>query len=256
MIGAIIGDIIGSPYEFHGRLKTTEFPLFSERSRPTDDSILTIATADSVMHNTSYPDNYRKYTRSCNAGFAPSFLKWAWSNAGPYGSYGNGSAMRVSPIAWLFNGVTAVKREAELSAKCTHNHPEGIKGAVATALMILSARKEKDKEALKSIMQELEYETEITINEIRPTYEFDPTCPGCLPQAFRCVYEAESYEEAVRLAVSLGGDSDTLACIAGSIAEAMWGIPENIRKEGMDYLAHYNPNLLTVVSEFEGHKLR
>jgi ADP-ribosylglycohydrolase len=248
MIGAIIGDIIGSPYEFRGRLKTTEFPLFSQRSQPTDDSILTVATADAILNHRPYAECYRKYARRYDVGFGPGFLRWAWTdNAGPYGSLGNGSAMRVSPVGWLFDEPHDIVAQAKASAECTHNHPKGIKGAVATALMIYSARTRKDKEILRRIMQDLSYETELSLDEIRPTYGFDPTCPGCMPQVFRCVYEANSYEEAVRLAVSLGGDADTLACIAGSIAEAMWGIPEKIKTQGLEIFASRYPELVDLL---------
>jgi ADP-ribosylglycohydrolase len=252
MLGAIIGDIIGSPYEGLP-IKTTSFPLFSAESRPTDDSILTIATADAILSGASYSDKYREYgTEYAYAGYGGMFRRWLLDRQmGPYNSFGNGSAMRVSPVGWAFDKENEVIEQAELTAKCTHNHPEGIKGAVATAVLIHAARMGKDKAILRDLItREFHYNVDASVDEIRPAYGFDITCPGTVPQAFRCVYEAENYEQAVRLAVSLGGDSDTLACISGSIAEALWEIPDAIEKEGMEILTRQHPKLIPIISTF------
>ncbi len=253
MLGAIIGDIVGSPYELRGnRIKSIDFPLFSGDSRPTDDTVLTVATAVAIQQKKPYGVCYHNFGRHYPAaGYGHRFLDWLRTDgAQPFGSLGNGSAMRVSPIAWYFDDMDTVRDEASKSAACTHNHPEGIKGAVATAMLIRVARHSKDKELMKSMMEQFGYETNIPVDEIRPTHRFDATCPGTVPEAFRCVYEANSYEEAVRLAVSLGGDADTLACIAGSVAEALWPIPEDIFKRGWDILSTHTADIARWVRMF------
>ena len=231
MIGAIAGDIIGSPYEFHP-IKTTEFPLFSARSKFTDDSVLTLATAFTLMTDGDYAENYRIFGRLYPlAGYGARFKEWlASDDPRPYNSWGNGSAMRVSPIGFGLDDEAAVLREAERSAIVTHDHPEGVKGAQSTALAIFLARKGADAETIrKEISGRFGYDLGRTAAEIRPEYQFNESCQGTVPEALICALEANSWEEAVRLSVSLGGDADTLACIAGGVAEALHGpVPDDV----------------------------
>lgn len=237
MYGAILGDIIGSTRE--GKpLKTENFQLFMPGSRATDDTVMTIATADAILNNKDYGKCYwywgNKYP---NAGYGGSFRKWLHSNnPGPYNSFGNGSAMRVSPVGWAFASIEETLEQAERSALPTHNHPEGIKGAKAVAGAIYLARNGYDKEYILSwIVKEFRYNLNRKIEDFRRNYGFDVTCQGSVPEAIICFLEGNSYEEAVRKAVSLGGDSDTQACIAGSIAEAFYGIPEELLNKVSDY---------------------
>jgi ADP-ribosyl-[dinitrogen reductase] hydrolase len=230
MMGAIAGDVIGSPFEFKP-YKSTEFHLFGWGNRFTDDTVLTIATADSLLHGEDYTSAYKRYGRNYpNAGFGGAFMQWMMSSiTEPYGSWGNGSAMRVAPVGWAFDSWEHVLEEAKRSAEATHNHPEGIKGAVATAGAIYLARTTKDKgEILNFLAGEIGYDMDRTIDAIRPNYRFDVSCQGSVPEALIAFLEAENFEQAIRLAISLGGDADTQACIAGAVSEAFWGIPDDI----------------------------
>jgi ADP-ribosylglycohydrolase len=225
MIGAIAGDIIGSVYEFNN-IKTKDFHLFSPLSRFTDDTVLTIAVANAIISGIPYIDSIRKFGRAYpNAGYGGSFKEWLFSeNTSPYNSWGNGSAMRVSPVGFAFNSIDEVIKEAKLSAEITHNHPEGIKGAQATALAIYLARKGADRNTIKKeINDRFGYNLDRSIDEIRANYTYDVSCQGTVPEAIICFFESRSYEDAIRNAISLGGDSDTLACITGGIAEAFYG---------------------------------
>ncbi len=225
MFGAIVGDIIGSVYEVHP-IKTTDFPLFSPHSRFTDDSVLTVAVADALLQGAAYADTFKAYfVRYPNAGYGKSFLSWATgSSSGPYNSWGNGSAMRVSPVGYACNSLESVLEEARRSAEVTHNHPEGIKGAQATACAVFLARTGQSKPFIKDYIETtFGYDLSQSLDAIRPSYRFDVSCQGTVPQAIMAFLEAEHYEDAIRKAISLGGDSDTLACIAGAIAEAYYG---------------------------------
>ena len=251
MIGAIIGDIVGSVYE-HRPIKTTDFPLLTPESHFTDDTVLTVAVADAILNGTDYADALAAYAaRHPRAGYGTAFRKWAgaWERH-PYDSLGNGSAMRVSPVGFAFEGVRAVVREATRSAEVTHNHPEGVTGAQAAALAVLLARRGQSKAAIKeTIAMRFGYNLDRTLAEIRPTYSFDVTCQGTVPEAIIAFLEADSFEGAVRNAVSLGGDSDTLACIAGGIAEAFYGgVPGDIEEEALSKLT---PDLCAVVAAFK-----
>ena len=231
MIGAIAGDIIGSVYE--GRpIKTKDFPLFHRRCRFTDDSVLTIAVAKAILEGSSYLEAIREIGRQYpNAGYGAFFIHWLFSeHPEPYKSWGNGSAMRVSPVGFAFGSVEKVLDEAKKTAEISHNHPEGIKGAQATALAVFLARTSRDKECVRrEIEEKFGYDFERSLEEIRSWYHFDPSCQGTVPEAIIAFLESTSYEDAVRNAVSLGGDSDTLACIAGGIAHAYYGaVPEPI----------------------------
>jgi ADP-ribosylglycohydrolase len=234
MYGAIAGDIIGAPYEGHHRgIKTEDFPLFSPHSRFTDDTVLTIAIADAILHHTDYAQSlYRYASRYPNAGYGHGFKSWlAQGDLKPYSSFGNGSAMRVSPVGWAFDSAETVLREAERSAAVTHNHPEGIKGAQAVALAIFLARSGSSKDAIRqAISGRFGYDLDRTLADIRPVYTFDTTCPGSVPESIIAFLESDGVEDAMRKAVSLGGDSDTMACIAGAIGEAFYGsVPVEIR---------------------------
>ena len=252
MYGAILGDIIGSPYEFDRGNKTKDFPLFSKRSVFTDDSVMTIAVADAFLDAQpihSYKDlkeenvqwirnrlirgmqGYGK--RYPHAGYGGMFRHWLKTkDPEPYGSYGNGSAMRVSAAAWLFHDIDTVRFMARLSAEVTHNHLEGIKGAEATASAIFLARTGSTKKEIKAyIEKEFHYKLDRTCDQIRPGYHHVESCQETVPEAITAFLEGESFEDVIRTAVSLGGDCDTLTCIAGSIAEGFYGVPEELKAE-------------------------
>ena len=252
MYGAILGDMIGSPYEFDRGNKTKDFPLFSKRSVFTDDSVMTIAVADAFLdaqpircykdlkeENIEWIRNrlirgmqgYGK--RYPHAGYGGMFRHWLRSkDPEPYGSYGNGSAMRVSAAGWLFHDIDTVRSMARLSAEVTHNHPEGIKGAEATASAIFLARTGSSKEEIKTyIEKEFHYKLDRTCDQIRPGYHHVESCQETVPEAITAFLEGESFEDVIRIAVSLGGDCDTLTCIAGSIAEGFYGVPEELKAE-------------------------
>ncbi|HOG48051.1 MAG TPA: ADP-ribosylglycohydrolase family protein [Anaerolineae bacterium] len=232
MLGAIAGDIIGSIYEHHA-IKRKEFSLFDPRCRFTDDSVLTIAVAQAILED----GNYRRWVRELGrryprAGYGGSFSDWLFADdPAPYNSWGNGAAMRVSAVGWAFGDVENVLREAGRTAEMTHNHPEGIKGAQATALAVFLARTGHSKAAMRAeVAERFGYDLARTVDGIRPRYRFDISCQGTVPEALICFFDATSYEDTVRNAVSLGGDSDTLACIAGGVAEAFYGpLPEEMR---------------------------
>ena len=233
MLGAIAGDIIGSVYEARP-IKTTQFPLFGQRSWFTDDTVMTVAVAQAILHNSSYKQCIRYWGQKYpNAGYGGFFVQWLFSeDARPYNSWGNGSAMRVSPIGFAFDTMSEVLQEARKAAEITHNHPEGVKGAQATAAAIFLARTEKKKSTIKAFIgDKFGYDLDRTLDQIRPLYTFDVSCQGTVPEAIISFLESENFEDAIRKAISLGGDSDTLACITGGIAEAYYGkIPKEIVK--------------------------
>ena len=244
MYGAILGDIIGSPYEFDMGSKTKDFPLFSCNSTFTDDTVMTIAIADTFLGEALPMDeeiirkqlivSMQRYGKLYpHAGYGGMFRRWLRSsNPRPYGSYGNGSAMRVASVAWLFNDFWLVQRMARLSAEVTHNHPEGIKGAEATASAIFLARTGSTKAEIKAYIEEnFHYDLSRTCDEIRPGYRHVESCQETVPEAITAFLEGESFEDVIRTAVSLGGDCDTLTCIAGSIAEGFYGVPEELKAE-------------------------
>ncbi|MDR2479201.1 MAG: ADP-ribosylglycohydrolase family protein [Treponema sp.] len=231
ILGAIAGDIIGSAYEFNN-IKSLDFPLFPRGTYFTDDSVLTVATMDALMNGSDYAEEYQYYGEAFpHRGYGGNFNEWIYAdNPRPYNSYGNGSAMRASPIGWYCNSIDEVLAEAKKSAEVTHNHPEGIKGAQAVAAAVYLARTGKSKDAIKAfIVDSFGYNLDRTTDEIRPGYTFDVSCQGSVPEAIIAFLESVDFENAVRLAVSLGGDSDTIACITGGIAEAFYQtIPEHI----------------------------
>ncbi len=250
MIGAIIGDIVGSIYEFNN-IKTTEFDFFSKKAYFTDDTVLSVAVADCILNKRDYVEAFRDYgNRYYNKGYGGNFKKWLKvSNPEPYNSWGNGSAMRVSPVGFAYSTLDEVMNYAKKSAEVTHNHPEGIKGAQATAVGIFMARQGKSKSEIRSyINTTFQYDLNRTVKQIRPTYSFNVSCQGTVPEAFIAFLESSSFEDAIRLAISLGGDSDTLACITGGLAQAFY---QDIDKDVLQYAKSKLPNdLLEVVETF------
>ena len=250
MIGAIAGDIIGSVYE-HNSIKTKDFPLFNPYSRFTDDSVLTVAVAYSILSGTSYKDAIKDIGRRYpDAGYGGTFIKWLLAeDSGPYNSWGNGSAMRVTPVGFAFNNEDEVLKQARLTAEITHNHPEGIKGAEATALAVYLARTGSNKDEIRTqIIGRFKYNLDRTVEEIRKVYSFDISCRGTVPEAIISFLDSDSYEDAIRNAVSLGGDSDTLACITGGIAEAHYGeVPHEIYNKVEETLPS---ELMFIIKEF------
>ena len=258
MIGSIIGDIVGSIYEFHN-IKTKDFPLFTERTQWTDDTILTIATAKWILEGGSASDSGRYYFRygfnypHPMGGYGDGFQRWLWAAENndfePYSSCGNGSAMRVGPVGWAFDTEDEVLKMAKASAECTHNHPEGIKGAQATALCIYLSRKGETKDKIKSeVTEKFGYNLNFTCDGIRDSYKGGGTCQASVPQAIVAFLDGTDFEDCIRNAISIGGDSDTIACITGSIAEAYYGVPEDIYNEAYSRLS---PHFKNVVKEFE-----
>ena len=251
MLGAIAGDVIGSVYEA-SPVKFTDFELFPPGARFTDDTVLTVATAEALLGDGDYAKAYRRYGRAYpNAGYGGSFYGWLVSDdTGPYDSWGNGAAMRVSPVGFASDTVEDVLEEAARSATVTHNHPEGIKGAQATALAVFLARCGADKAGIRSELQDrFGYDLTRSLEVIRPSYRFDVSCQGSVPESLIAFLEASGYESAVRNAVSLGGDADTMACIAGGIAEAFYGaVPGQIAREVRSRLPE---GFLDVLDRFE-----
>jgi len=243
MIGALLGDMIGAPYEFDRGAKTKDFPLFSKHSEFTDDSVMTIAVAEALLDTLGQPDeriiaalvaSMQKWGKKYpNAGYGGMFIRWLYEkNPKPYGSLGNGSAMRVSPAGWLFDDIEKTRHMAAITASVSHNHPEGIKGAEAIASAIFLARTGSSKEDIKNyIINEFGYDLSRTCDEIRPGYHHVETCQETVPEAITAFLEGQDFEDVIRTAVSLGGDCDTLTCIAGSMAEAFYGVPDEIAAE-------------------------
>lgn len=257
MWGAILGDMIGSPYEFDRGDKTKDFPLFSDDSYITDDTVMTIAVAEALLDSGSDADketiernvinSMRKWGRAYpHAGYGGMFLRWLMSeNPKPYGSFGNGSAMRVSAAGWLYDTEERTKEVAGYTAAVTHNHPDGIKGAEATALAIFYARNGCPKSEIKlKLCVEFDYDLSMTCDELRPLHNHVETCEDSLPKAFAAFYDGKDFEDVIRNAVSLGGDTDTIAAIAGSMAEAFYDIPDGMIPEAMRCLS---PEMMDVI---------
>jgi ADP-ribosylglycohydrolase len=233
MFGAILGDIIGSIYEWADPpIKTKDFELFTKKSTFTDDSVLTLAVAEAIINKWDYKFNVRRFAKKYpNRGYGSQFKKWIYTDPSkPYNSFGNGSAMRVSPIGFAFDTIESVLEEAEKSSIITHDHPEGIKGAQAVALAVFLARTGHSKREIgMEIQKRFHYNLARRIDDIRPGYSFDVTCQGSVPEAILCFLESTDVMDAIRLAISLGGDADTLACITGGIAHAYYkSIPPEI----------------------------
>ena len=271
MLGAVIGDIIGSTHEFKP-IKTTEFCLFEEKSDFTDDTVMTVAAADALLSvpgawldapmanaagiREKLTERFQSWGRRYpGRGYGGRFQEWLDApDPKPYNSFGNGSAMRVSPAGWLAEEEENVLALAKFTAEVTHNHPEGIKGAQAVALAIYLARKGEPKKEIRSQLEKrFGYDLKMDPDEIRKIYSYDVTCQESVPQALACFFAAESFEESVRLAVSLGGDADTQAAIAGAVAEAYFGIPEYLKREGKRRMAK---PMLKVLERFRRHAPR
>ncbi len=264
MIGAILGDIIGSPYEFDLGNKSKDFPLFLPRSKYTDDTVMTIAVAAALMETPGGTDeeiqaalvefmqmwgNLYPY-----AGYGSMFGRWLEEeNPQPYGSYGNGAAMRVSSAGWLYETLEETRRIARLTASVTHNHPEGIKGAESVAAAIWLARNGRSKEEIREyIVSRFGYDLSRTCDEIRPGYHHVESCQETVPEAITAFLEGNSFEDVIRTAVSLGGDCDTLTCIAGSMAEAFYGVPEELREACRNRIS---PDMVLVLDRFDACRL-
>ena len=260
MLGAIIGDIVGSIYEPKDRrIKTKDFPFFGENCRFTDDSVCTVAVADTLLHDLPPAETMRKWgKRYPQCGFSQIFKTWIYAESdqdAPNCTFRNGAAMRVSPAAFLNpDHLDAALLAADKVTVISHNHPDGIKGARATTHAIWLAYRGESATAIREVITtKYGYDLTLTVDDIRPDYAFDMTCQGTVPQAITCALESESYEDAVRNAVSLGGDSDTLGSIAGAIAEARHGIPIDIREQAKrDYLTN-TPDILEIIAEMYHH---
>lgn len=263
MLGSIIGDIVGSIYEFDN-VKTKSFEFFQDHMEFTDDSILSIATAEWLLNGGDVSSYYYRYAQKYpNPMGSYGTMFWQWvhrANRGikePYNSYGNGSAMRAGATGWTANTMDETMEIAKISAECTHNHPEGIKGAQATAACIYTARQGESKDNIKTLIRKMfDYDLTMSIEELQRRYSWmgidgkgnGATCQDSVPQAIICALEATDFEDAVRNAISIGGDSDTIGCITGGIAEALYGIPHNIYNKGMTYLTQ---ELQDIVKAFE-----
>ena len=251
MLGAIIGDIVGSRFEFNNILRT-DFLLLAPECGFTDDTVCTVAVADALLRGADFGETLHRWCRRYpfpTGGYGGRFARWVASDdPQPYGSFGNGSAMRVSPCGWIDGTIDDVRQAARRSAECTHNHPEGIKGAQCVAECIHALR-HGDREAVRTIATErYGYDINMTCDAIRRTNRFDETCQVTVPQAVVCFLESTNFQHAVRLAVSIGGDSDTIAAITGSMAEACYGIPEWILQKALTYLT---PEMKDVISQFK-----
>jgi ADP-ribosylglycohydrolase len=250
MIGAIIGDIIGSYYEWRPT-KSKGFDLFPPGSSFTDDTVTTIAIADAILNNKDYGASLQEWGRKYpNAGYGRGFKKWLQQdNPLPYNSYGNGAAMRVCPIGYAFDTIDEVLENARLCAMASHDHPEGIKGAQAVSLTVFMARIGAKKSDIKhEISNRFTYDLNRSIDKIRPLYKFEVSCQKSVPEAIIAFLESSDFEDAIRNAISLGGDSDTQACIAGAIAEAYYkAIPEEIVNKSKVYL---DSTLLKILEQF------
>ena len=249
MYGAIIGDIIGSRFEFDRGNKSRDFKLFGRGCEFTDDTVMTVAVAEALLDAGKDADektvkealirSLKKWGKKYpDAGYGNRFINWVLSeDTKPYGSYGNGSAMRVSPAGWLYDSIERTREVARWTTEITHNHPEGIKGAESTAAAIFMARKGATLAEISDyIVREFGYDLSRSLDEIRPSYHHVEDCMKTMPEAFKCFLESESYESCLRNVMYIGGDTDTLCAIAGAIAEAYWGIPEDLINKAEKYI--------------------
>ena len=260
MYGAIIGDIVGSQFEFDRGNKSRDFEFFGKECKFTDDTVMTVAVAEALMEAGKDADektikealirSLKKWGKKYpHAGYGNRFKKWVLSdNSEPYGSYGNGSAMRVSAAGWFYDSMERTREVARWTAEITHNHPEGIKGAESTAAAIFLARKGASMRDISNYIEdEFGYDLSRTLDEIRPTYHHVEDCMRTMPEAFTCFLESNSYEDCIRNVMYIGGDTDTLGAIAGAIAEAYWAVPTDLIVQARKYLTD---DLAEVVSRF------
>jgi len=259
MLGAIVGDIVGSRFEWNS-IKSKDFELFTEECSFTDDSIMTLAVAKAILEADGDYDRLSdlvvKYMREIgrpypNSGYGGKFHQWMYSDKmGAYNSFGNGAAMRVSPCGFAAKSLDETKLLSRKVTEVTHNHPEGIKGAEAVAVCIFLSRNGKKIHEIRDYINEHYYPMDFTLDEIRDSYKFNETCQETVPQAIMAFLESTGFEDAIRNAISIGGDSDTLAAITGSIAEAYYGVPVEIRNVALGFLDY---RLLTILGDFENH---
>ena len=257
MLGAIIGDIVGSRFEWDNH-KSKNFDLFTLGCSPTDDSIMSLAVAKALLASkedwSRLSENAVKYMQEIgrdypNCGYGGNFFYWILSdNPQPYASYGNGAAMRISAVGFVADSIEQAKYLSQAVTQVSHNHPKGIKGAEAVAVAIFLARNGVSMDEIRDYIDENYYPMDFTLDQIRDSYTFDVTCQGSIPQAFQSFFESTSFEDAIRNAISIGGDSDTIAAICGGLAEAYYGIPDSIRQEALSFL---DERLLEIVVEFE-----
>lgn len=257
MIGAIIGDIAGSRFEWANH-KSKEFDMFDKKCRPTDDSVMSLAVAKAILDSNEdhkglsanaisrMQELGRRYK---NAGYGGKFIKWLFAdNPQPYNSYGNGSAMRVGPCGFAADSLKEAKELSAAVTKVSHDHPEGLKGAEAIAVAVFLAKDGNSREEIKSYIQNNYYQTEFSLDQIRPSYQFDVTCQGSVPVAFEAFFESTDFEDAIRNAISVGGDSDTIAAMTGAVAEAFYGIPVGMINSAVDFL---DSREMEILSSFE-----
>ena len=245
MLGAIVGDVVGSIYEFHNH-RSKDFPLFNKKCFATDDSIMTLAIAKAIMESRPDWSDLGAQAVRCmqevgrpypGCGYGGHFWGWMYSDdPQPYNSFGNGAAMRVSACGLAARTLEEAKLLSKAVTEVTHNHPEGIKGAEATAVAIFMARNGATKEEIRDVIDWEYYPMTFTLDEIRPTYWFNETCQDTVPQALQAFFESTSFEDAIRNAVSVGGDSDTLAAITGAVAEAFWGVPKELEQQALGFM--------------------
>lgn len=257
MLGAIVGDIVGSRFEFEG-FKSKDFAMFSTKCFVTDDSIMTLAVAEAILKCQGDYTKLYEYTIASMrligpkypcSGYGGNFFRWLYQEKPrPYNSYGNGAAMRISPVAYIAKSLSEVKKFSKAVTETTHNNCEGLKGAEAVACAIYLAKEGKTQAEIREFIQLNYYDISFTLDELRPTYEFDVTCQGTVPPAIVAFLEANNFEDAIRNAISLGGDADTLAAITGSIAEAYWQIPADMSRKALKYLDNF---LLDILNRFE-----
>ena len=258
ILGAILGDIAGASFEFRNE-KSTDIDLFAASDYFTDDTVMTIAVADWLLTGASLPNIMRDWaTEYPNRGYGGMFYEWLFpldeSEMGPYNSFGNGAGMRVSPCGYIARTLDEALDLAKQSAEVTHNHPEGIKGAQAIAAAIFLARQHTPKEEIRRYIEKVfDYNLQRTCDDIRPIYEFDVTCQGSCPEAIIAFLDSTDYESAIRLAISLGGDSDTIACMTGGIAAAYYGIPDWMVEKAVKYLPN---DMIEIINRFDGRKLK
>ena len=263
--GAIIGDVIGSRFEFDRGGKTKDFDLFTSESTFTDDTVMTLAVANALALVSDDSQEQEVKARAIesmqwwgrripNAGYGARFIHWIWDeHPKPYGSFGNGSAMRTSAVGWLFDDLDRTREVARWIAEVSHNHPEGIKGAECTASVIWMARHNFSKaDIMTYVIEEFGYDLSKTVDELRPLHEHIETCMDSMPKALVAFFEGVNFEDVIRNAVSLGGDTDTLGAIAGAMAEAMYGIPESIKKVCEEVLPKPITNAIQIVEESIG----
>lgn len=253
MLGAIVGDIVGSRFEFNNH-RSKDFELFTTKSFVTDDSIMTLAVAEALMNTYEETDAFlssfdqtlsRQTVQAMQAigrpypacGYGGRFFDWMYDDdPKPYESFGNGAAMRISPVGFLARTESEAKRWSAIITSVSHNHVEGIKGAEATVIAIFLARHGATIDAIRKRIEKNYYRLDFSIDEIRPTYQFNETCQDTVPQAIECFLESTSFEDALRIGVSVGGDTDTLCAITGALAEAYYGVPDEIAEIALSYL--------------------